>query len=179
MPIRSPVVDLDLDRFAVLEVGYLDSRSERQPSVGGGERVLVEAVAACGPFAVKPWSVPRRLADLFAVPHLGGGGWAFAARIRLDRDPDGEDQGAQYHEARETGDSLAEQPRWAVIFVTFVHASISMGGLGRPRNPLGDAGIAPEPLEGDDVQDTIQRERCLDSVAESQSLSIDQIFFIP
>ena len=108
--------------------------------MGSSERVLVEAFAARGFFAVKPGSVPRRLADLFAVPHFGGGGWAFATRVRLDRDPDGEDQGAQYHEARETGDSLAEQPRRAVIFVAFVHASISMGEVRETAQSAGGCG---------------------------------------
>ncbi len=125
--VRSPVVDLDLDRLAVLEVGHLDAGPEGQPPVGGGERVLVKAFAARGFFAVEPGSVPGRLA------HLGGARAGFEWR-------GGEGQGDRQHEGQEPGDHPA-RPAWlGMALLAFVHERTSSVGSWRPRTASNGGG---------------------------------------
>src|SRR5260221_266446 len=52
------IVDADLDAAAVVEIGHLDDRRQRQRAVGGGHRVEVEGLAVGGVLAVECLAVP-------------------------------------------------------------------------------------------------------------------------
>src|ERR1700704_3325150 len=56
--VRSPIIDPNNDPFAVLQVGYLDERSQRELPVSGCELEHVEIFTACCGLAVKLLAVP-------------------------------------------------------------------------------------------------------------------------
>src|SRR5262245_60562635 len=55
---RAAIIDANLDRAAVLEIGHANHCSKGQGRVGGGEMVGVESFAGSSFFAVKTGAVP-------------------------------------------------------------------------------------------------------------------------
>ena len=73
-PMGSTVIDRHFDHLAVAEIRDLGPAPQRQARMGGSQRMLVKALATGGSFAVKSWSIPRRLADLLTSSHFSGMG---------------------------------------------------------------------------------------------------------
>ena len=70
--IRSPVVDLDIDLLAGIEIDDGDVRSERQLLVRSGQGILVVALPARGLPAVERWAIPGRHAGFESTIKFSG-----------------------------------------------------------------------------------------------------------
>src|SRR6185312_16108048 len=72
--VRTPVIHLHLDGFAVLEVGHLDLGIERQRAMRRGELMRIEALAAGGETPLVPTAIPGGEPHLPARPRRAGRG---------------------------------------------------------------------------------------------------------